>query len=140
MCCQPSPIILSALPRVNQTKGKRKPPVSEPVCYPPADHGHQDVAAYHEQIYFQSEDALHVAQYIPSRGSFNLKGQKVALQITGNFPMARQYIVTVSPEQDTEFCLRLRAPGWAKDAAAFINGEERSRTPGAGQWLSLRRL
>ena len=100
----------------------------------------QDVAAYHELIYFQSEDALHVAQYIPSRGSFDLKGQKIALQITGDFPMAQQYIVTVSPEQDTEFCLRLRVPNWAKDAAAFINGEECSSMPVAGQWLSIRRL
>lgn len=97
----------------------------------------QDVAAYHDLIYYQAADGVCIAQYIPSSAVLQVEEKTLRLQISGDYPLDEQYTIRVEPEEKTEFCLRLRIPSWAKDAAVQVNGEAWNTTAVPGQWLSI---
>ena len=48
---------------------------------------------------------------------------KVALRETSDYPWSGDIRIEVDPEAPAAFDLKLRIPGWAKDATAAVNGE-----------------
>jgi DUF1680 family protein len=68
-----------------------------------------------------------------------LAGVKVALSETSAYPWSGEVRIEVDPEAAAVFDLKLRIPGWAKGAAAAVNGEPVALTPTNG-YATIRRL
>lgn len=100
----------------------------------------QDVAAYHELIFYHGEKTLCIAQYIPSVGRFLVGNEPVELQIDGAFPIGQQYTITVHTARPTAFMLKLRIPAWAENTQVQINGMPITEKPVPDQWLQLEQL
>lgn len=100
-------------------------------------------AIHHESIYYQQDDALYVAQYIPSTVKFELGGISGQLTMdedpmTGGSmmgdaevnrrvlrrPHCNAVTIRLSMERPQEFALKLRLPDWLDGNAEIrINGE-----------------
>jgi DUF1680 family protein len=73
-------------------------------------------------IYSQSTDGLWVNLYIPSQATAEIAGGKVSLRQTSDFPWEGNIRLQVIADAPREFALRLRVPGWAKNASFKVNG------------------
>jgi uncharacterized protein len=67
-----------------------------------------------------------------------LAGAKIALSETSRYPWSGEVRIEVDPERPAEFDLKLRIPGWAKGAAAAVNGEPIALKPANG-YATIRR-
>lgn len=100
----------------------------------------QDVIAYHELIYYQTEDAVCISQYIPSRGAFTLSQGKLMLEILGDYPQAQQMVIRVNPGEEDMLCtLRFRIPGWAENARVLVNDQPTQDIPLPHTWYQVSR-
>lgn len=66
-------------------------------------------------------------------------GDDVTLTQETDYPVDGTVRLTVAPEKDTAFNLRLRIPAWSKQTAVKVNGEPVSETPQPGKYLVLNR-
>ena len=60
------------------------------------------------------EPALYVNLYIQSEAEIELGGQMVKVEQQTDYPWNGEVALTITPEQEETFALRLRIPGWAK--------------------------
>ena len=67
-----------------------------------------------------------------------LAGVKVALRETSAYPWSGEVRIDIDPEAPAAFDLKLRIPGWAKDATAAVNGETIAVLPVNG-YATIRR-
>ena len=68
-----------------------------------------------------------------------LAGVKVALSEASAYPWSGEVRIDIAPEAPAAFDLKLRIPGWAKDATAAVNGEPIALKPING-YATIRRL
>jgi DUF1680 family protein len=61
-----------------------------------------------------------------------LAGMKVSLRESSDYPWSGEVRIEINPEAPAAFDLKLRIPGWAKDASATVNGEPVALTPRNG--------
>ena len=64
---------------------------------------------------------------------------KVALRETSAYPWSGEVRIDIAPEAPAAFDLKLRIPGWAKNATAAVNGEPIALKPLNG-YATIRRL
>lgn len=90
-------------------------------CCPP--NVARTVASLGGYAYGLSDDALWVNLYIQGGAKVQVKGQDVALRVTTDYPWDGR--ITLRPElnKPSSFELRLRVPGWCRQASVSINGE-----------------
>ena len=89
-----------------------------------------------EYLYLVSGDAVSVDLYTPSVLHWN----DVTIENTGNIPYSDQVSLRLSMQEEREFALRLRIPGWTVgEAAVYVNGEK-TASGRPGSYLVLRRL
>ena len=69
------------------------------------------------------EDGVAFHLYGGFETTATLAGVKVALRETSDYPWAGEVRIEIDPETPAAFDLKLRIPGWAKDASAAVNGE-----------------
>lgn len=69
-------------------------------------------------IYAKRKDQLYVNLYVPSQTEIEMKGNKVALRLSGGMPWSGQNIIQVDPIHSERFTLMLRIPGWAREEAS----------------------
>jgi len=90
--------------------------------------------------YFVSSSNAGVAIHL--YGGFSasptIQGRRVSIKETSDYPWSGEIRVAVDPEAPTTFDLKLRIPGWAKDATASVNGEPVALTPQRG-YATIRR-
>lgn len=82
------------------------------------------LASLGEYIYSQSEDEIVTHLYIQGSGNFNVKGQEVVLHQQTNYPWEGQNKLEVNLSEPQTFGLKLRIPGWCREATLEINGEQ----------------
>jgi DUF1680 family protein len=70
-----------------------------------------------------SEDAIAFHLYGGISTEVTLKSGKVRLQEISTYPWSGDIRIEVAPETPAEFALKLRIPGWARDAKAAVNGK-----------------
>jgi len=61
-----------------------------------------------------------------------LAGVKVALRETSDYPWSGEVRIEVDPEAPAAFDLKLRIPGWVRDATAAVNGQPVALAPTNG--------
>jgi len=99
----------------------------------------QAVAAYHDLIYFRDAGGLNVNLYLPSEAVWDRPGGEVRIKQETGFPEAETSALTLEMDRSEAFALRLRVPGWAKDAAISINGAPSGVACAPGTWAVLDR-
>jgi DUF1680 family protein len=99
--------------------------------------GMENHSKYGEFIYARSRDTLWVNLFIPSRVTWHDEG--VTLSQQTRFPDEERITFTVEKSGRGPFALRLRYPGWAKDARLSVNGEPQRVDAAPGEYITLTR-
>ncbi|MGP3915595.1 glycoside hydrolase family 127 protein [Nonomuraea sp. 10N515B] len=75
-------------------------------------------------VYAQGPDEAVVNLYVAGTGRFTLSGGEVTLRQDTRYPQDGRLTVTVAPADDeAEFTLAIRIPGWSRQPAVSVNGE-----------------
>ena len=80
------------------------------------------VASVAGYFYSTSADVLAVHLYGGASAAVAVAGTTVRIRDTGNYPWSGTVRITVDPQGSTAFTLKLRIPGWARNATASVNG------------------
>ncbi len=99
----------------------------------------QVIADYHNVVYFRDGAGLLVNLFVPSRVAWNQAGTDVVVEQETAFPASDTTVLTVRPRKPASFDLRFRVPGWARGAAAEVNGKAEPVAAAAGTWASIHR-
>lgn len=62
--------------------------------------------------------------YIGGQAKMVIDGQQTTIEQCTNYPWDGQINITVSLEQEAEFTIALRIPGWCNNASLTVNGEQ----------------
>jgi len=73
------------------------------------------ISAISGYAYSQSENTIRVNQYLNSRGELLVGDNTVVLSQDTRYPWDGDIQISVVPEQESEFEIKLRIPGWARN-------------------------
>ena len=90
----------------------------------------QNMAEYHNMIYFKDADGLYVNLYVPSVVEWSFDGQTVSLKQETDYPESETSTMTLSLARPATFALHFRVPGWSKGATLAVNGDADRRRRG----------
>ncbi|MCT7377645.1 glycoside hydrolase family 127 protein [Chelativorans salis] len=82
------------------------------------------IASVSGYFYATSADSLIVHLYGGTETTLDVAGTRVGVMEESDYPWSGAVSITLTPEAETEFGLKLRIPGWARGARAKVNGEE----------------
>lgn len=66
-------------------------------------------------IYSKTNDVIYVNLYASNEASIGLKNNNIQLTQNTNYPWDGKVSITVNPENETNFSIKLRVPGWARN-------------------------
>ncbi|NLP56878.1 glycoside hydrolase family 127 protein [Lutibacter sp. B1] len=66
-------------------------------------------------IYSKAESTIYVNLYASNNASIALENNTIAISQTTNYPWEGYVSITVNPEKESEFTLKLRIPGWTRN-------------------------
>lgn len=99
----------------------------------------QDVADYHNIIYYKDANGLYVNMYVPSEVLWNGPAGNVRLRQETEYPEDSASTLTMSMDRPSQFTLSFRVPDWARGVTASVNGT-RIETPfTSGAWGQITR-
>jgi DUF1680 family protein len=81
------------------------------------------VASIGGYFYSTSDDTLAVHLYGGNSARLKVGGRQIRVKETSNYPWSGKIAITITPEQASAFTVKLRIPGWVRQAEAKINGE-----------------
>lgn len=93
----------------------------------------QDVADYHNLIYYKDPAGLYVNLYVPSEVQWG--GISVVQQ--AGYPETDTSTLTISGAR--KFALRLRVPAWSREMSVMLNGTPSGVSCKPGEWATLDR-
>lgn len=99
----------------------------------------QDVADYHDLIYFKDASGLYVNLYLPSEVTWNRSGGDVRLVQDTQYPEGDTSTLTFDMKQSMSFPLKFRVPGWSRDMALQVNGAPANAACKPGTWATIDR-
>jgi len=99
----------------------------------------QNVADYHNLIYFKNNFGIFVNLYVPSEVIFNRPEGEVKLVQDTCYPEEETSTLTLQMKQAMDFQVSFRVPGWAKDVSVNVNGSLSNIRCQPGSWASVRR-
>ena len=82
------------------------------------------IASVGDYIYSYGEDEIVIHQYIASSTSFYPGNNKIKIVQKTNYPWDNTVSISVDPEQDLKFCLKIRKPGWCEKVGITVNGRK----------------
>lgn len=115
-----------AVPYLADEAGERYPTHRQPwfacACCPP--NIARLLASLGGQIYAEGERDLWVHLYIQGQAQLQVDGAAVTLRQETAYPWEGRVAITVEPARPATFGLRLRLPGWSRDARLAVNGAD----------------
>lgn len=81
------------------------------------------VASVSGYFYSTNDHSLAVHLYGGNSANLQVGDCKIYVRETSNYPWSGNIKLELSPEFETNFSLKLRIPGWAKNVSAKLNGE-----------------
>ena len=99
----------------------------------------QDVAEYHNLIYFKDNESLCVNLFVPSDVTWEMGGSRIRVSQQTLYPESERVMLVIDPERKTTFTLKLRVPGWSEGASIKVNGETVQTPLRHGTWAVVRR-
>ena len=80
------------------------------------------IASMGQYLYSVSDSDLAVHLFAAGTASVAICGRQIDIRQETDYPWDGRVRVTVTPAEGTEFGLRLRLPGWCRDASLSVNG------------------
>jgi uncharacterized protein len=99
----------------------------------------QDVADYHDLIYFKDPSGLAVNLYLPSEVTWSHRGEEVKLAQETLYPEAETTVLTLGLKRSLDFTLRFRVPQWSRGFSAKVNGAAVDVASAPGSWAAIPR-
>jgi DUF1680 family protein len=99
----------------------------------------QDMADYHDLIYFKDGAGLYVNLFVPSQVTWSRPEGEVKLLQETSYPEADTTTLRLEMKQSAKFSLNLRVPGWARDMSVSVNGTPANVKCEPGNWATLNR-
>jgi uncharacterized protein len=99
----------------------------------------QNVAEYHNLIYYHDARGLLVNLYLPSTVTWQHGGATVRVQQDTAYPESGDVRLSVSTSAPAAFALRLRVPAWVAGATVSVNGEPVAAPVAPGTWAVIER-
>ncbi|HLK70118.1 MAG TPA: beta-L-arabinofuranosidase domain-containing protein [Bryobacteraceae bacterium] len=99
----------------------------------------QNMADYHNLIYYREEGGLYVNLYVPSEVTWRRKAIDVRIVQETGYPETETSTLTVDVAQSVDFALKLRVPGWSRDMSVKLNGVDAGVTCDPGNWAIIMR-
>ena len=84
----------------------------------------------------QDKEGIIINLYDDGEIKTELNGKKLVLKIDGKFPIGNKVKISIAPEHDTEFTIKLRIPSWSPNTKVTINGKTCHAAPGS--YLSIK--
>ncbi len=75
-------------------------------------------------IYTGSADTLYIHQFIGSEVKTALNNTEVKAQISSNYPWNETITIRILAEEERDFKIAVRIPGWCRKAVLTVDGEE----------------
>jgi DUF1680 family protein len=100
--------------------------------------GMENHVKYRDSIYFHDASALYVNLFVPSAVRWRAK-DAVLTQVT-RFPEQGTTTLQWRSKRPTSATLKLRHPGWSRNATVLVNGAEVARSDLPGRYLDLTRV
>jgi uncharacterized protein len=102
----------------------------------------QNVADYHNLVYFRDASGVYVNLYVPSDVTWtgpDGAGTNVTIEQETLYPEAETTTLTVRTAQPARFALRLRVPSWTRGMTVKINGAATDLAARPGTWAVVDR-
>jgi hypothetical protein len=99
----------------------------------------QDIADYHNLIYYRDDDGMYVNMYVPSEVVWKGNSGNVKLTQETRYPDEDTSRLTVNVSRATAFSLRFRIPAWTQGASLSVNGAPWTGQATPGTWASVQR-
>jgi len=99
----------------------------------------QNMADFHNIIYFKDADSLYVNLYVPSTVTWRSPAGDVQLTQETKYPGAGTSRMTMHLPAPAAFALRFRVPSWTTKLSATINGAAVAMDAAPGTWATIRR-
>ena len=99
--------------------------------------GMENHAKYGDAIYFHTDEALVVNQFIASQLQWRDKG--VRIRQTTAFPDVASTRLSIHTARPAKFALRLRHPAWCRKLAIRLNGRPLAQSAEAGRYVEIER-
>lgn len=99
----------------------------------------QDMADYHNVIYYKDPTTLYVNLYMPSDVTWNRPTGNVTLTQDTTYPEGDTSTLTLQMAKPAAFALKLRVPTWAKGMTVAVNGTATGIPCPSGDWAVLNR-
>jgi hypothetical protein len=99
----------------------------------------QNIADFHNLIYYQDDANFYVSLYVPSEATWRRAEGNVTVTQETNYPEEETSTLKVRMDGSQRFAMKLRVPAWSPDASIAMNGSpaEVSCTP--GEWAAIDR-
>ncbi|KAA3657722.1 MAG: glycoside hydrolase family 127 protein [Calditrichaeota bacterium] len=108
----PNPLESDGVDKFNQGAAERQPWFNCSCCPVNVVRTMPAIPGY---IYAHNEDAVFVNLFIGSEAKLQVQGTSVTLQQQTGLPWKGDVSITVSPEKELLFALKIRIPGWATE-------------------------
>ncbi len=95
----------------DDSKGRR--PWFRCACCPP--NVARFLASFGSYVYAQDDGGIYVNLFVGGKTRVDLKGRQVELRQTTDYPWKGEVAISVKPDAEAEFALRVRVPGWARN-------------------------
>ena len=98
----------------------------------------QNLADYHNLIYYQDASGFYVNLYLPSELTWQGPGGEVKAVLETAYPESEAIALRLDMPKASRFAIRLRIPQWTRDASVKVNGADAvSGKPGT--WAEISR-
>ena len=99
----------------------------------------QDMADYHNLIYYRDDSSLYVSQYLPSEVTWSRPAGDVTLVQETAYPETETVALRLGMNQSANFSLKLRVPAWSKNMSVKVSGTDAGVSCTPGDWAILNR-
>jgi DUF1680 family protein len=99
----------------------------------------QNMADYHNLIYYKDDAGLYVNLYLPSQVVWKHQDAEVTLVQQTEYPLTDSGSLTLRMDRAIAFPLSLRVPGWCKGMTLTVNGAPVSAICAPGTWATIAR-
>jgi hypothetical protein len=100
----------------------------------------QDVADYHNIIYFHDDSGLYVNLFIPSEVTWQQSGQTMRLTQQTKYPESEDIQLTIETDRQVSTAIRFRVPDWATSVSVMVNGTALPVDIRPSTWATIRRI
>jgi uncharacterized protein len=99
----------------------------------------QNIADFHNLIYYKDDSNLYVSLYVPSEVTWKRADGAITVTQETKYPEAETSTLTVKTDGSKKFAMKLRIPGWSPDASVTVNGAPANVKCAPGEWATVDR-